>query len=205
MCKGTTFYRYTQVYGKYFCDLTKKIPLLLARIQYFLYLCAIIPYFSIIMKKLFALFFLALFATSATYAQNALNVYRNNGNVKSTALVNIKKITFEDSKLVFNTTTGIFRIPLKDVDYMLFGNVISSSVDNLTQPEVKLTFQGNLLTVKSQAEINNLYLLDMTGKMIAAQKLSATTETSLAVPTSGVFVLFLETTQGYAAHKIMLN
>lgn len=157
------------------------------------------------MKKLFALFFLALFATSAAYAQNALNVYRNNGNVKSTALVKIKKITFEDSQLVFNTTTGIFRIPLKDVDYMLFGNVISSSVDNLTQPEVKLTFQGNLLTVKSQAEINNLYLLDMTGKMIAAQKLSATTETSLAVPTSGVFVLFLETTQGYAAHKIMLK
>lgn len=174
-------------------------------IQYFYYLCAVILFSVMIMKKLFSIFFFFSLTTCALYAQEALNVYRNSGNVKSTALVKIKKITFEDSKLVFNTTTGIFRIPIKDVDYMAFGSVISSALDQVEQPEVNLKLQGNLLTIKCQAEINQLYLVDMTGKMIAAQKLSATTETAITIPTSGVFVLFLETTQGYAAHKIMRN
>jgi hypothetical protein len=41
--------------------------------------------------------------------------------------------------------------------------------------------------------------------VLVNQQYSMTTEASVTLPQSGVFVLFLETTQGYIAHKIVNN
>ena len=157
------------------------------------------------MKKIFSLLVLALVSTCMLQAQEALNLYKQNGSVKSTELVKIKSITFEDNKLVFTTSSGVFRVPLSEVDYIVFGNLNSSSIDNVVQPEVQLTMQDNLLIINSDAALTRLCLVDMTGKVVAAQKLAAVTEANVAMPASGVIVLFLETAQGYCAHKIMVK
>lgn len=154
-----------------------------------------------------ALLLLLVSAGMSAQQPEALQVHKNNGTVQSAELVIIQHITFEADVLVMTTSEGTFRLPLNDVEYIAFGEdgSVSTAVENIESTATRLFKNGNQLTVECESAINRLYLVDMTGKVLVNQQCSMTNEATIMLPQSGVFVLFLETSQGYIAHKIVNN
>ena len=70
---------------------------------------------------------------------------------------------------------------------------------------IQISKSGNRLTIKSDAAIKHLYLVDVFGKVLVNDRLASVDTTSITLPASGVFVLFLETSQGYIARKVIHN
>ena len=157
------------------------------------------------MKKITIYFILLLcFISVRALSQepSTMEVHQTNGVVQSTSLVTIQHITFEADVLVLATSEGTFRLPMNDVEYIVFGEG-TTDVENVDVNTTRITQSGNQLHIESEYAIKNLYLVDMTGKVLVNQKISATNETTITVSGTGVFVLFLETNQGYVAHKII--
>ena len=136
----------------------------------------------------------------------AMNVHQTSGQVQSTLLVSIEHITFEGDVLVLTTSEGRFNLPLSDVDYITFGEKkIATSVEDVDANSLRISLLGNTLSIESENVITALYLVDMTGKMLASEKLSSVNKASVVLPHSGAFVLFLETNAGYIARKVIMN
>ena len=157
------------------------------------------------MKKITIYFILLLcFISIRALSQepSTMEVHQTNGKVQSTSLVTIQHITFEVDVLVLTTSEGTFRLPMNDVEYIVFGEG-TTDVENVDVNTTRITQSGNQLHIESEYAIKNLYLVDITGKVLVNQKISATNETTITVSGTGVFVLFLETNQGYVAHKII--
>lgn len=154
-----------------------------------------------------ALLLLLVPAGVSAQQPESLQVHKTSGTTQSVSLVSIQHITFEVDVLVLTTSEGTFRLPLNDVEYIAFGEdgSVSTAVENIESTATRLFKNGNQLTVECEYAINRLYLVDMTGKVLVNQQCSMTTEASVTLPQSGVFVLFLETTQGYIAHKVINN
>ena len=154
-----------------------------------------------------ALLLLLVSAGISAQQPESLHVHKNNGTVQSAELVIIQHITFEADVLVLTTSEGTFRLPLNDVEYITFGQggSISTAVENIESTATRLFKNGNQLTVEYEYAINRLYLVDMTGKVLVNQQCSMTNEATIMLLQSGVFVLLLETSQGYIAHKIVNN
>jgi hypothetical protein len=152
---------------------------------------------------------LLLFVSTGLFAQQpeSLQVHKTTGTTQSVSLLSIQHITFEADVLVLTTSEGTFRLPLNDVEYISFGEggSISTAVENVETNVTRFFKNGNQLTVECEYAINRLYLVDMTGKVLVNQQCSMTNEATIMLPQSGVFVLFLETSQGYVAHKIVNN
>lgn len=136
---------------------------------------------------------------------NSLHVQKVDGTVQSASLVDIQHITFEEDVLVLTTSEGEFRLPLNDVEKITFSDNNTSAVENVNINSIHISKSGNILTIKSDATIRQLYLVDMSGKVLVSERLASTDTTSIALPDSGVFVLFLETSQGYIARKVIHN
>ena len=162
------------------------------------------------MKKIFtlALFVLGLCnASTLIFAQepSSLHVQQIDGTVQSALLVSIQHITFEEDVLVITTSEGEFRLPLDNVEKLTFGNGISSAVEDVNINAIKIYKSGNQLTIESDYAIEQLYLVDMSGKVLKSKKLASINMTTITLSTSGAFVLFLETSQGYSARKVVHN
>ena len=125
--------------------------------------------------------------------------------MQSSLLVDIQHITFEEDVLVLTTTEGEFRLPLDNVEKLTFGNGISSAVEDVNINAIKIYKSGNQLTIESDYAIEQLYLVDMSGKVLKSKKLASINMTTITLSTSGAFVLFLETSQGYSARKVVHN
>ena len=153
----------------------------------------------------FALLLLWVSAGVSAQQPESLQVHKTSGTTQSVSLVSIQHITFEADVLVLTTSEGTFRLPLNDVEYISFGEggSISTAVENVETNATRFFKNGNQLTVECEYAINRLYLVDMTGKVLVNQQCSMTNKATVMLPQSGVFVLFLETSQGYVAHKII--
>ena len=151
-----------------------------------------------------ALLLLLVSAGMSAQQPEALQVHKNNGTVQSAELVIIQHITFEADVLVMTTSEGTFRLPLNDVAYISFDKS-STAVENVEATATRLFKNGNQLTVECEYAIKSLYLVDMTGKVLVNQPCSMTNEATVTLPQSGILVLFLETSQGYVAHKVINN
>ena len=159
------------------------------------------------MKKCIILTML-LCASVFTFGQepSGLHVQKMDGTTQTALLVTIEKITFEEDVLVMTTTEGEFRLPLDDVEKITFGdNDASTAVENVNTNSIQISKSGNLLSIKSDYAMKHLYLVDMSGKVLVSEGLASVDMTSIALPKSGVFVLFLETSQGYIARKVIHN
>ena len=159
------------------------------------------------MKKCIILTML-LCASVFTFGQepSGLHVQKMDGSTQTALLVTIEKITFEADVLVMTTTEGEFRLPLDDVEKITFGdNNASTAVENVNTNSIHISKSGNILTIKSDATITHVYLVDMSGKVLVSERLASVDMTNLTLPNSGVFVLFLETSQGYIARKVINN
>ena len=152
----------------------------------------------------FALLLLWISAGVSAQQLEALQVHKTSGTTQSVSLVSIQHITFEADVLVLTTSEGTFRLPLNDVAYICFDKS-STAVENVETTATRLFKNGNQLMVECESAINRLYLVDMTGKVLVNQPCSMTNEATIMLPQSGVFVLFLETSQGYIAHKVINN
>ena len=153
---------------------------------------------------------LLLLLSAGVSAQHpeAMNVQTNIGADQSILLEKIKNIEFVEECLVFLTTSGTFQIKMDDLKNIIFGKYngnSSTNIANIDDNSMHILLQGNELFIESEYAIKALYLVDITGKLIVSQKLSSLNETTIILPTSGVFVLFLETNQGYVARKILNN
>ena len=155
----------------------------------------------------FALLLLLVPAGVSAQQPESLQVHKTSGTTQSVSLVSIQHITFEADVLVLTTSEGTFRLPLNDVEYIAFGEdgSVSTAVENIESTATRLFKNGNQLTVECESAINRLYLVGMTGKVLVNQPCSMTNETTVMLPQSGVLVLFLETSQGYVAHKVINN
>ena len=159
------------------------------------------------MKKCIILTML-LCASVFTFGQepSGLHVQKMDGTTQTALLVTIEKITFEADVLVMTTTEGEFRLPLDDVEKITFGdNNASTAVENVNTNSIHISKSGNILTIKSDSTITHVYLVDMSGKVLVSERLASVDMTNLTLPNSGVFVLFLETSQGYIARKVINN
>ena len=149
-----------------------------------------------------------LCASVFTFGQESsgLHVQKMDGTTQTALLVTIEKITFEEDVLVMTTTEGEFRLPLDDVEKIIFGdNDASTAVENVNTNSIQISKSGNLLSIKSDYAMKHLYLVDMSGKVLVSERLASVDMTNLTLPKSGVFVLFLETSQGYIARKVIHN
>jgi hypothetical protein len=63
-------------------------------------------------------------------APSAMHVHKVDGNVQSSLLIHIQRITFEDDQLVLCTSEGVFRLPLLEVDRIMFGTHGGSAVED---------------------------------------------------------------------------
>ena len=155
----------------------------------------------------FALLLLLVPAGVSAQQPESLQIHKTSGATQAVSLVSIQHITFETDVLIMTTSEGTFRLPLNDVAYITFGEdgSVSTAVENIESTTTRLFKNGNQLTVECEYAIKSLYLVDMTGKVLVNQQCSMTNETTVMLPQSGVFVLFLENTQGYVAHKIVNN
>ena len=136
---------------------------------------------------------------------NSLHVQKVDGTVQSASLVSIQYITFEEDVLVLTTSEGEFRLPLDNVDKITFGDNNASAVEDVNINSIHIYKSGNQLTIESDAAIKHLYLVDISGKVLISDRLASVDTTSITLPNSGVFVLFLETSQGYVARKVIHN
>ena len=154
-----------------------------------------------------ALLFLLVSTRISAQMPDAIQLHNANGTTQSVSLVTIQYITFENDVMVLATSEGTFRLSLNDVEYISFGedSPISTAVENVETTATRLFKNGNQLTVECESAINRLYLVDMTGKVLVNQPCSMTNEATVMLPQSGVLVLFLETSQGYIAHKVINN
>ena len=160
------------------------------------------------MKKVIVYFTtLLLSIPTLMFAQepSSLHVQKVDGTVQSASLVNIQRITFEENVLVMTTSEGEFRLPLDDVEKITFSDNNISAVENVNINSIQISKSGNIITIKSDATIRQLYLVDVSGKVLVNDRLASVDTTSITLPASGVFVLFLETNQGYIARKVIHN
>lgn len=159
------------------------------------------------MKKCIILTML-LCASVFTFGQepSGLHVQKMDGTTQTALLITIEKITFEEDVLVMTTSEGEFRLPLDDVEKITFGdNDASTAVENVNTNSIQISKSGNLLSIKSDYAMKHLYLVDMSGNVLVSERLASVDMTNLTLPNSGVFVLFLETSQGYIARKVIHN
>ena len=157
------------------------------------------------MKKVIVYFIILLLSIpTLIFAQEltTLHVQNVDSTIQSASLVSIKHITFEEDVLVLTTTEGEFRLPLDDVEKITFSDNNTSAVENVNINSIHISKSGNILTIRSDAAIKHLYLVDVSGKVLVSEKLASVDTTSITMPDFGVFVLFLETSQGYIARKI---
>ena len=157
----------------------------------------------VVLYIIVSLFFLPTLVSAQE--PTTLHVQNVNGTMQSSLLVDIQHITFEEDVLVLTTTEGEFRLPLDNVEKLTFGNGISSAVEDVNINAIKIYKSGNQLTIESDYAIEQLYLVDMSGKVLKSQKLASINMTTITLSTSGAFVLFLETSQGYSARKVVHN
>ena len=158
------------------------------------------------MKKCIILTML-LCASVFTFGQepSSLHVQKMDGTTQTALLVTIEKITFEADVLVMTTTEGEFRLPLDDVDKITFGENDVSAVENVNTNSIHISKSGNLLSIKSDYAIKKLYVVDMSGRVLNGETLASVYEGTITLPNLGVFVLFMETSQGYIARKVINN
>jgi hypothetical protein len=155
-----------------------------------------------------ALLLLLVPAGVSAQQPEALNVQTNAGTEQSILLESIQNVAFVGDALVFTTTSGTFQIPIDDIYNIVFGQKkggIATDIADVEMSDSHISLEGNTLTIESGATINALYLVDITGKLLASQKLSAVSKTTITLPNVGAFVLFLETSQGYVARKVIMN
>lgn len=157
----------------------------------------------VVLYIIVSLFFLPTLVSAQE--PTTLHVQNVIGTMQSSLLVDIQHITFEEDVLVLTTTEGEFRLPLDNVEKLTFGNGISSAVEDVNINAIKIYKSGNQLTIESDYAIEQLYLVDMSGKVLKSKKLASINMTTITLSTSGAFVLFLETSQGYSARKVVHN
>ena len=154
------------------------------------------------MKKLVSVTLLFLCPFVYAQAQEALHVQKADGTVLSSSLVSIQRITFEEDVLVMITSEGEYRLPLDNVEKITFSDS-SSAIENVNTNSIQINKSGNQLIIESDNAMEQLYLVDVSGKVIVSDRLSSVNTTSISLPNSGVFVLFLKTSKGYIAKKVI--
>lgn len=134
---------------------------------------------------------------------DSMRVHQTDATLHSSALVTIQQITFEGNTLVLATSEGTFRLPLQDVGKITFGSCDASI--GSSSPDIHLSQSGNQLTIKCDLALHHVYLVDMSGRVLVNQTLESVNTATITLPNHGVFVLLVQTNQGYLARKVIVR
>jgi hypothetical protein len=121
------------------------------------------------------------------------------------AIADILNIEFQEDALLFVTSFGSFEIPTNSVNKIVFGERSTedpTDIADVTIHDVQISIVDDEVQIESEYSIKTIYLVDVSGKLLSVQHVSFANEARVSLPGVGVYVLFLETSQGYVAVKI---
>lgn len=137
-----------------------------------------------------------------------INIITKTGSDQIVQIEEIINIEFVNDELIFVTNSTSFSIPIDNIDNILFGPRIGTNVNDLVEvdsDDVRISFLENQLLINSESAIKSLYLVDITGKVLVSKKINSATQAQITLPNGNVFVLVLDTNEGYFAHKLIVN
>ena len=109
---------------------------------------------------------------------SSLHVQKMDGTTQIALLVTIEKITFEADVLVLKTSEGEFRLPMGDIRAIRFGPD-DTAIEDVETSAIRITKHGNQLQIECDCAIQQLYLVDMSGKVLVSQRIALVDTTSI--------------------------
>ena len=137
-----------------------------------------------------------------------INIITKTGSDQIVQIEEIINIEFVNDELIFVTNSTSFSIPIDNVDNILFGPRAGTNVHDLVEVDsndVCISFLEDQLLINSESAIKSLYLIDITGKVLMSKKINSATQVQITLPNGNVFVLVLDTNEGYFARKLIVN
>lgn len=137
-----------------------------------------------------------------------INIITKTGSDQIVQIEEIINIEFVNDELIFVTNSTSFSIPIDNIDNILFGPRTGTNVHDLVEvdsDDVRISFLENQLLINSESAIKSLYLVDITGKVLVSKKINSATQAQITLPNGNVFVLVLDTNEGYFARKLIVN
>jgi hypothetical protein len=153
---------------------------------------------------------LLLFMSIEILAQQSeeINIITKTGSDQIVQIEEIINIEFVNDELIFVTNSTSFSIPIDNIDNILFGPRTETNVHDLVEvdsDDVRISFLEDQLLINSESAIKSLYLIDITGKVLVSKKINSATQAQITLPHGNVFILLLDTNEGYFTRKLIIN
>lgn len=153
---------------------------------------------------------LLLFMSIEILAQRSeeINIITKTGSDQIVQIEEIINIEFVNDELIFVTNSTSFSIPIDNIDNILFGPRTETNVHDLVEVDsndVCISFLEDQLLINSESAIKSLYLIDITGKVLMSKKTNSAMQAQITLPHGNVFILLLDTNEGYFTRKLIIN
>ncbi len=153
---------------------------------------------------------LLLFMSIEILAQQSeeINIITKTGSDQIVQIEEIINIEFVNDELIFVTNSTSFSIPIDNIDNILFGPRTETNVHDLVEVDsndVCISFLEDQLLINSESAIKSLYLIDITGKVLMSKKTNSAMQAQITLPHGNVFILLLDTNEGYFTRKLIIN
>lgn len=153
---------------------------------------------------------LLLFMSIEILAQQSeeINIITKTGSDQIVQIEEIINIEFVNDELIFVTNSTSFSIPIDNIDNILFGPRTETNVHDLVEvdsDDVCISFLEDQLLINSESAIKSLYLIDITGKVLMSKKTNSAMQAQITLPHGNVFILLLDTNEGYFTRKLIIN
>lgn len=153
---------------------------------------------------------LLLFMSIEILAQQSeeINIITKTGSDQIVQIEEIINIEFVNDELIFVTNSTSFSIPIDNIDNILFGPRTETNVHDLVKVDsndVCISFLEDQLLINSESAIKSLYLIDITGKVLMSKKTNSAMQAQITLPHGNVFILLLDTNEGYFTRKLIIN
>lgn len=153
---------------------------------------------------------LLLFMSIEILAQQSeeINIITKTGSDQIVQIEEIINIEFVNDELIFVTNSTSFSIPIDNIDNILFGPRTETNVHDLVEVDsndVCISFLEDQLLINSESAIKSLYLIDITGKVLMSKKTNSAMQAQITLPHGNVFILLLNTNEGYFTRKLIIN
>ena len=153
---------------------------------------------------------LLLFMSIEILAQQSeeINIITKTGSDQIVQIEEIINIEFVNDELIFVTNSTSFSIQIDNIDNILFGPRTETNVHDLVEVDsndVCISFLEDQLLINSESAIKSLYLIDITGKVLMSKKTNSAMQAQITLPHGNVFILLLDTNEGYFTRKLIIN
>jgi hypothetical protein len=139
------------------------------------------------MKRHLLTVILLLFATVASWAQNAVAVYQNDGTVATFAFTEKPVVTYSGNDLVLTTTKTSVSYPiykLRKIDFDISFDDLTGIGDAKVKSDVQFSFRGGALTVRDGEPGSQVILYNIKGVQVGQYRLDG--DGNATIPTESL-------------------